>query len=454
MKVRKRLIKSLFMFALIVPTASVYAQNEACCARAFRACGVCQPNPDPAKRTDNLTYDFCGVTGYYGQLPNSSGASAKLKACQKCIDETCPVGGKGEPEVDKKKVVQIRPPDKEYSFCKQAFSTVYVVKMPAGFDTLAAMGEVEPDGSLGGIYSIDERAKLPGRTVIVVPGINDGNYDAWRVNVLFGASAEGYMNADTVLRLPCFARETLRERISAQIEVAGGFVKFLIDSLQNHDSVPDFPEVYHVQTKEALGGIRDKPTNRGYLMPTNDLHIINAAYTPMPFATIEFQVDARTPDVTKFSIRGAELDVTPTNPALRPFILRSGEKVSITRSTIGPVTPIDGGSSGIASPQGCGIGRRWNLTNEYGARAVWTRIGNSSVFDAHYTYADGSAFDERPVVTLTGKNITARVDYTLIASSCTFVGTLAPDGRTASGTFTCTASPGKAARWNAEIFCQ
>ena len=94
------------------------------------------------------------------------------------------------------------------------------------------------------------------------------------------------------------------------------------------------------------------------------------------------------------------------------------------------------------------------MTNEYGARSVWTRVGDSSVFDALYYYADGSRYAEKPKVTLTGRTVTARIDYDLGLGSCIYTGTLSPDGRTAAGTYTCTIDPVKKSRWNAEIFCQ
>ncbi len=94
------------------------------------------------------------------------------------------------------------------------------------------------------------------------------------------------------------------------------------------------------------------------------------------------------------------------------------------------------------------------MINEYGSRSVWTRIGDSSVFHAVYTYADGSRFADKPNVTLDGRTNTARIDYDFGIGNCIYTGTLSPDGRSASGTYTCTVDPSKKSKWNADIFCQ
>ena len=68
------------------------------------------------------------------------------------------------------------------------------------------------------------------------------------------------------------------------------------------------------------------------------------------------------------------------------------------------------------------------MVNEYNSRSVWTRIGDSNVFDAVYTYPDGSRFADKPKMTLDGRTVTARIDYDYGGGNCIYTGTLSPDG--------------------------
>lgn len=548
--------------SLYLAAVNVAAQDDTCCFQAFKNCGVCKDDPDPAKRTENVTYNWCGVTGYYGQNPNSPSASAKLKACQQCIDTACPVKGKGnkveEKPIDRNSIVQIRPENSTWSWCTGTFSSVWVDAMPPR-DDLVAMAVFDANGRMGDQYSVGERGKFPGRTWVLSPeNAVYGQRYPWEITVSMpGAMVSLESNAN--LRLPCKTPESIGELTRYRIELAGGKMNWFWQTITMQQNY-DFPELYEVETKEAIGGVKDGLTwIRGAVTAPRDRMVasnvfVNAMYQPYvepepePPGEPHIIFDTSTAGTTRVTVYRGEVTLRPTNKLLKPVTVRAGQSGSVTRTSVSPVTTFagkTGGSSALigcykdtsafdldgylerssqntperciasckakgfkfagvqygesclcgnsygrygpasncnmrctgdpgqncggyssnavystgaienttASP-GCGIGRRWAMTNEYGARSVWTRVGDSSVFDALYYYADGSRYAEKPKVTLTGRTVTARIDYDLGLGNCIYTGTLSPDGRTAAGTYTCTIDPAKKSRWSAEIFCQ
>lgn len=536
------------------------AQEDACCFQAFKSCPACRDDADPAKRTENLTYDSCGVTGYYGQNPNSSGASAKLKACQQCIDRACPAkgGGKKPPEnkpIDRNRIVQIRPDTSNYSWCKDTLSSVWVDAMPNS-DEITAMAVFDGQGRMGDEFAVGDRGTFPGRTWILSPeNPVYGQRYPWEINVQI-PTALIMLENNTSFRLPCKTPQTLGERERYRLELAGGKINWFwrTVTMQQND---DFPELYEVESKQVIGGVKDGLTwIRGSVRIERPIPEVfqNVLYRPLiepepePPGEPHIIFDTSVAGTTRVVVYRGEVTLTPKNKALKPVIVRAGQSASVTATSVSPISTIGGQTGGPAafvgcfkdtndfdlngylqrsstntpatciatckakgfkfagvqygesclcgntygrygsatncnmkctgdpgqncggssanaiystgaaaslpSKSGCGIGRRWAVINEFGSRSVWTRVGDSNGFDAVYTYPDGSTFADKPKVTLNGRTVTARIDYDYGTGNCIYTGTLSPDGRTVSGTFTCTVDPSRIAKWNAEIFCR
>ncbi|MGH9857697.1 MAG: lipase/acyltransferase domain-containing protein, partial [Acidobacteriota bacterium] len=81
----------IFAILLLVAPAMLNAQSdydqqfEECCRRAFEGCRGSGDDYGPF----NLGA-FCAIYDYYGRNSNREGASEKLKAAQKCIEQACP----------------------------------------------------------------------------------------------------------------------------------------------------------------------------------------------------------------------------------------------------------------------------------------------------------------------------------------------------------------------------
>lgn len=546
---------------LLLGVFAISAQDDSCCIQAFKTCGACKDDPDPTKRTDNLTYSWCGVTGYYGQNPNSPNAPAKLKACQECIDRTCPVKGPGKKEekkeIDRNSVVQIKPENSNYSWCRSVLSSVWVEAMPPR-DELVAMAVYDHTGRMGDMYSPDERGHFPGRTWVLAPDNPVyGQRYPWEIYVMM-PGVKLMLESNANLRLPCKTPESVGELTRYRIELAGGKMNWFWETItmkQNYD----FPELFQVETKEAIGGVKDGLTwIRGDRSPKRDrafYSFLDASYDSLLVPNLEppgpphIVFDTNTPGTTRVTVYRGQVTLTPTNKALKPVIVGPGQSAAVTRTAVSPVTTLAGptvdgsptflgcfkdtndfdlngslnrsstntperciaacksrgfkfaglqygesclcgnsygrygpatncnmkctgdpnqtcggyssnavystGSAKATSVStGCGIGRRWNLTNEFNARATFTRVGDSNIFDAVFNYTDGSRFSEKYTVSLSGRTVTARVDYDYGIGNCIYAGTLSPDGRTASGTYQCSTDPTKQPRWSAEILCQ
>lgn len=93
------------------------------------------------------------------------------------------------------------------------------------------------------------------------------------------------------------------------------------------------------------------------------------------------------------------------------------------------------------------LGRRWN-EQEGGWNGVWTRRGNSNVFDARWTQPGQRDVTAVLTIYLQGNNVRIERRNSSDGNNCDYTGTLSSDGRTASGQFTCDQGGGG---WRATI---
>ncbi|WP_309088120.1 hypothetical protein [Domibacillus sp.] len=93
------------------------------------------------------------------------------------------------------------------------------------------------------------------------------------------------------------------------------------------------------------------------------------------------------------------------------------------------------------------LGRRWD-EQEGAWRGVWTRRGNSNIFDARWTQPGQTPVTAVLTITLQGNNVRIQRRNSSDGNNCDYRGTLSADGRTASGQFTCDRGGGS---WSATI---
>lgn len=93
------------------------------------------------------------------------------------------------------------------------------------------------------------------------------------------------------------------------------------------------------------------------------------------------------------------------------------------------------------------LGRRWNV-QEDGWTGVWTRRGNSNVFDGRWTQPGQRDITAVLSIYLQGNNVRIERRNSSDGNNCEYRGTLSNDGRTASGQFTCDRGGGS---WRATI---
>ncbi len=53
-----------------------------------------------------------------------------------------------------------------------------------------------------------------------------------------------------------------------------------------------------------------------------------------------FIIDGRDPQTTKIQLIEGELDITPINPSLRPFVLKGGEEVGVSENSVSEIRPL------------------------------------------------------------------------------------------------------------------
>lgn len=104
------------------------------------------------------------------------------------------------------------------------------------------------------------------------------------------------------------------------------------------------------------------------------------------------------------------------------------------------------------------LGRQWRET-ESGWQGVWTRRGNSSVFEARWGSGPG-AVAAVLTISLAGNRVTIQRRSSTDGNDCDYTGTIAVDGVTVQGTYTCTrqersfpwlSAPGPPKPWRATI---
>lgn len=82
------------------------------------------------------------------------------------------------------------------------------------------------------------------------------------------------------------------------------------------------------------------------------------------------------------------------------------------------------------------LGRQWRET-ESGWQGVWIRRGNSHVFDARWGSGPG-AVAAVLTMSLAGSKVTIQRRRSTDGNDCDYTGTIAADGVTVQGTYTCT----------------
>jgi hypothetical protein len=125
----------------------------------------------------------------------------------------------------------------------------------------------------------------------------------------------------------------------------------------------------------------------------------------------------------------------------------SGEYTCNDRGTIhGPYS----WNATILCSTGCGLGKSWN-EEESGWRSVWTRRGNSNVFDASYTGPSGERASTVNTVTIEGNRVSINRTSSSEGNLCRYEGTIQADGVTITGTYNC--RDGVTRNWRATINC-
>ncbi|WP_046176209.1 hypothetical protein [Domibacillus indicus] len=93
------------------------------------------------------------------------------------------------------------------------------------------------------------------------------------------------------------------------------------------------------------------------------------------------------------------------------------------------------------------LGRRWN-EQEGGWTGVWTRRGNSNIFDARWTQPGQQDVTAVLSISIDGNTVRVARRNSSDGNNCDYRGTLSGDGRTVSGQFTCDRGGGS---WRATI---
>ena len=87
------------------------------------------------------------------------------------------------------------------------------------------------------------------------------------------------------------------------------------------------------------------------------------------------------------------------------------------------------------------LGTRWDEEEVAGWKGVWTRRGNTNVFDARWERPGSTAATAVLTIELNGNTVRIERRHDN-GQGCTYTGTLAPDGVTVSGKYGCDSAPG------------
>jgi len=105
---------------------------------------------------------------------------------------------------------------------------------------------------------------------------------------------------------------------------------------------------------------------------------------------------------------------------------------------------------GAVSGGGCGLGARWEESEE-GWAAIWTRRGNSNVFDVQSSKG-GMVLTAIQTINIRGNQVSVSRTNSSDGNNCEMEGTIDPDGVTVTGTYRCL--NGGPYNWRAVIKCQ
>jgi hypothetical protein len=99
----------------------------------------------------------------------------------------------------------------------------------------------------------------------------------------------------------------------------------------------------------------------------------------------------------------------------------------------------------------CGLGIRWDETEE-GWKQVWTRRGDSNVFDVTGTKPGLEPFKAVQTIEINGTKVLVHRTWVSDGNTCEMEGTIAADGITVTGTYRC--KSGGPYYWQATIRCE
>lgn len=140
--------------------------------------------------------------------------------------------------------------------------------------------------------------------------------------------------------------------------------------------------------------------------------------------------------------------------SLAPFGEASGLRTAAAPgpAVSGELEVLQQGRAG-GSTAGCGLGVRW-IEFEDGWTGVWTRRGDSAVFDAAWKGPSGQTAGAVMSASLAGTQVSVRRDQPG-HGVCDYTGSLAADGVSVSGSYTCSWYPaGGSTLWRATIVCR
>ena len=86
----------------------------------------------------------------------------------------------------------------------------------------------------------------------------------------------------------------------------------------------------------------------------------------------------------------------------------------------------------------CGLGKAWDEYEVSSWHGTWTRRGSSNVFDAHWEKLGNSPIDQILTINIKGSSVKIhRQDPNIVNNTCSYSGTIASDGVSVSGEYTC-----------------
>jgi hypothetical protein len=234
----------------------------------------------------------------------------------------------------------------KYRWCEEAGGgRVEFNRAPANLPPDGGMALVEsPNGKVLETYPLNNSLEYFGGTTIWIP-----DDPGWEVVAYVPGTAIMHLEYSTQFTFPC-KQASKSERLRAEIEVSGGVLHYIWNVITGQEH-PDF---VIIRTKDAIGGSKERPGNTGRNIPRDTSQTLRAAHHSntqqrVPgIAERAFTVDQRDGRGTKFLVYKGEMEITPTNSTLKPFILRAGQQVQVSRSSISAITPVPGAKEAVA----------------------------------------------------------------------------------------------------------